>query len=604
MEKEIKKNSLHQIESSLPEISSLDNIPIKKTNTTRRNPVFYFAPLGFAALLVTAIVLPNVLKGKNPIIPSPSTSQSASYNNSNSGSSTHHNYNNRPTFNFDGYQPTFNEFNEVAYYSYYLNNQTENVNVNNNGLRPAKKLIDKTAELKSGESYTDNYGRLHYPIDLEKDLSFFNFLYFEFDSVDNAFLEERIGNGHIYALVVESDVTDFHEHIIILKNGEHYYSCLTNGGGTAYNGNLPYMTFSAHKTIENFDIVKDVSNKRYLTVHFSGTVEFEMNYETASYIDIEGDEFSIDPESVYYDPEQVVFSFEELREVFGLDPNYEVINGYAGPDALVYDASIPETANFTIDEYEGTFRVNQDELFLNDDKILDLNGATKIYVAEINKDFKRELVFESIVENERMFNIYDIVHSKYLYQKQVSRIGEYDYYLTMMNNRVTVKAYEVGMTDEKYLIDYGYFAYFIKNTIDISWQNLFTLNSLRINRVLEADYMTEVEYENAHYCFKSNTPYIIELKLSKYGGDDVDYPGPEHPILCEPHTFDENMPNQSVEWKYQPSSDGIYHYQIKFSERGYSYYSLRLYRYTCELRAAVDNPDGEPGEDIDQIDGK
>ena len=329
-------------------------------------------------------------------------------------------------------------------------------------LKPSNVFVNQSED--GEEPYEDSYGRTHYPIPLNDPIYFSDFLYFEFDAEGSDFLAERVGNGHIKELIVTVD-TFTEESMLVLKNGDAYYSCLTNGwvisdGG---EGQACYQ-FSSHKTFEGFEIVKDFNNKREVLCYFDSS-----DNESITTINVEGKTFNIDPESIYYDNATVVSTIGEIRQLFGLNPEFEVINNYGGPDQLVYDALVPETANFALDEFEGTFSVNEDKLYLDENELIELNGATKIYAAEINKDYHRDLVFESVVESERMFNIYDVFHNKYLYQKPVSEIGQYDYYLDMRDNRLVVNLFD---NDE--LLDYGYFGYHFDNDgINIAWQNLF-----------------------------------------------------------------------------------------------------------------------------------
>ena len=536
IKQEIKKNSQNLIESSLPEISSLDNIQIKPKKT--KNFPILLAPLGAACacIALVAILIPTLLKGNTGVVV-PSSS--------NGGGRTSSIPDNRPhiyDFKLDGYQPTFNTFNEVAYYSYAAYSNGGNA-APNYALRQRKPLEASINQSEDGEEpYEDSYGRTHYPIPLNDPIYFLDFLYFEFDAEGSDFLAERVGNGHIKALIVTVD-TFTEESMLVLKNGDAYYSCLTNGwvisdGG---EGQACYQ-FSSHKTFEGFEIVKDFNNKREVLCYFDSS-----DNESITTINVEGKTFNIDPESIYYDNATVVSTIGEIRQLFGLNPEFEVINNYGGPDQLVYDALVPETANFALDEFEGTFSVNEDKLYLDENELIELNGATKIYAAEINKDYHRDLVFESVVESERMFNIYDVFHNKYLYQKPVSEIGQYDYYLDMRDNRLVVNLFD---NDE--LLDYGYFGYHFDNDgINIAWQNLFQLSHLEIKGVFETDY----DYPSALYEMVFHTPTA--------------------------------MPNANPDLNLLSVENGVYRYQIQFSESGQSTFTFRFYRYTCQFKAVV-----------------
>ena len=571
IKQEIKKNSQNLIESSLPEISSLDNIQIKPKKT--KNFPILLAPLGAACacIALVAILIPTILKGNTGVVV-PSSS--------NGGGRTSSIPDNRPhiyDFKLDGYQPTFNTFNEVAYYSYAAYNNGGNT-APNYALRQRKPLEASINQPEDREeAYEDSYGRTHYPIPLHDPIYFSDFLYFEFDAEGSDFLAERVGNGHIKALIVTVD-TFTEESMLVLKNGDVYYSCLTNGWGTSYGGSgQAYYQFSSHKTLEGFEIVKDFNNKREVLCFFDSS-----DNESLTTINVEGKTFNIDSESIYYDNVTVVSTIGEIRQLFGLNPEFEVINNYGGPDQLVYDATVPETANFTLDEFEGAFRVNEDKLYLDENELIELNGATKIYAADINKDSHRDLVFESVVESERMFNIYDVFHNKYLYQKPVSEIGQYDYYLDMRDNRLVVNLFD---NDE--LLDYGYLGYHFDNDgIDVAWQNLFELSHLEIKGVFEADGVTPVPSLYDYYRFNINTPYIVEIELVKFFWieDDYDYPSALHEMVFHAPTA---MPNANPDLNLLSVENGVYRYQIQFSESGRSSYTFRFYHYTCQFKAVV-----------------
>ena len=584
IEKDIKKKSAQLIESSLPEISSLDNIPVKKKSN--RDLPLYLVPLALAACAVVAILIPISMKvvAPNGITPSvkPSDNTSISYTHGDNSNNNRHSYN----YNFGDYKPSLNSFNEVAYYSYYAYQEPQ---ANSNALAKRNNLLkfNDAKDEDDRSDYIDNYGRYHYPISLDNPFTFSEFLFFEFDSENCPFLEERIGNGHIHGLAVATNI--FNEHMLILKNGDQYYSCLRNGAG-AYNFGRPaYMEFSSHKTIEGFDVVKDTTNKRNLTLGFGGQTEGQFYIDQLNYIDIEGMVFSINPETVFFDDITVSCSIEELRERFDLDPNFQVVDDYGGVDELAYEATTGDTS-FTLNEYTGTFFVSENALYLDQNKLFDLNGATKIYASEINKDKHRDLVFESIINEKRTFNIYDVKRNTYLYQKAVSDIDSvYDYYLDMVDNRVVVKMLEPGTTDDKYLVDYGYFAYYFTEGITISWKNYFELTSLEVVEVYEMDGETPVNNEQACYCLNSNTSYIVEMKMRKYGGyKNPDYPMEGHPIRCESQPTIDNLNPATPSWELVSENNDIYRYKISYQESGYSECKIYFHRYSFILHVAVD----------------
>ena len=126
--------------------------------------------------------------------------------------------------------------------------------------------------------------------------------------------------------------------------------------------------------------------------------------------------------------------------------------------------------------------------------------------------------------------------------------------------------------------------------VTIVWHSLSSITSLELNGVFEADGETPIEPEGKYYCFNSNTPYIIEIKLGRISDPiNTKFPSLDHQVKCAPYDT-HRMPNESPSWTYLSMENGIYRYQISFSESGYSYYNFSLYIYSFEFDAAIDVP--------------
>lgn len=570
-EKDIKKNSAKLIESSLPEINELDKISIKP-KTNKKLPLI-LAPMGvaFAAIAVVAIVLPIALRSEiRPIT-------SSSHNSS--------------SYDKNDYKPKLDTFNEVAYYAYFAYKQQDTNTKNNKEYTLRSKDIKAESPgtyVELRERFTDNYGREHRPIPLDLQITFSDFIFFEFDAQDSIFLDERVGNGHINGLVIQNSYLE--QDMLILKNGEKYYSCLVYGGAPYRNGNRAYYQFSAHKSIEGFDYVTDDTNMRLVTLYFSGTNEGLREYETLSSIDIEGVEYPIDTNTVVYDESSIVCSIGEVREHFGLDAYLEISNIYGGMDQLVYDASAAQTSSFNLEEFEGTFLANQNSLYLGETKVLDLEGTSKIYASEINKDSHRDLVLDTIIEGEHTYAIYDIYHNRYLAKLAVSQIKKYDYdlQLDMIDNRLVIKWFEPGMTGDDYMLDYGFFAYKYKDGIGINWQNVLNIGQIRLKGVYEADGSTPVECVDNHYYVNTNAQYIIEMEVGGSLDNPYLYARPEHPIRYRNFVGNYKFTSNTIGWEQVSFNDGLYRYQMSFPTSGFSYYQVYFYRYNFDLFTAVD----------------
>lgn len=585
IEKEIKEKSIHLIESSLPGIDSLDNIPEKPIKVRTRPMIFI--PIGAAALLLTAILIPSIIKcsgvsepienpvtnptGKTPTNPNDNVGQTTNPIGENNHSSRKY------VFDLDNYNPTFENFNEVTYYSYLAYSKNEK-NAPAKALYAPKGLSednnDVEAEVETEvendrEPYTDYYGRYHYPLALDEVFTFSNFLYFEFETEGNEFLEERIGNGHIYGLALDVRGSFLDEGMIILKNNEKYYSCLTNGGSVDKLTRIQYATYSSHKIIEGFDVIKDLANMRYINLYSDvNNSNLWVTPTTATSITIEKDNFPIIEDSVYYDGITVSCSIGEIRQLFGLDSNFSLDELTLREDKVVYDADEPETNTFIIEEFSDEFTVSNGDLYLGENKLLRIDNATKIYVSDINKDSYRDIVFETYESSGRKFIVYDAYRNTYLFEKSESELVEgFDYYLCMKDNRVAFKIFQSGKTDDKYLIDYGIFAYGGSNGIEIQWINYYQLNSIALGNIYESDGQTPTETMLTYtHSFASNTTYYVDLYLKKdIYSQNSEYPEHDDPIICEYNDVD-CTPCDYVTWKLVASyGRGNYRYEISFS---------------------------------------
>ena len=241
-------------------------------------------------------------------------------------------------------EPKFESFPEIAYYSYSMSEESDPSSSFEDSLESSDSQEEMESESTSTEStsvppmfssikrpetskepeesedkelkpYEDENGRIHYPIAKQESYIFKNFTYFSFFSENCDFLEERIGNGEVDGLIVETEI--FSETMLVLKNDNRYYSCLLNGAH--YGGsNGGYYQFSAHKYIEGFEIIKD-SNKYFLTVELSAFPD------SLTTITIGKDTFDIKPEYTIYDEGSIEVPVNELRKRFGLegDPAFE-----------------------------------------------------------------------------------------------------------------------------------------------------------------------------------------------------------------------------------------------------------------------------------------
>ena len=228
--------------------------------------------------------------------------------------------------------PRLESFSEVAYYAPYANANNDDVLVKAKQMllgdaaessvqvSEATSMIGEYSEASrpatseeepdlsySNTDYYDEQGRLHYPIEIKPTYTFSDFVYFDFTSEECDFLEATIGNGLIHGLMVQTEI--YGELMIVLKNEDRYFSCFLNGGGGGE------YSFSAHKFVEGFDLVKDFDLKFPINVAIDGE-----NYDPVS-ISFGGQPaFSIDQESITRE-DSITVSVNELRAHFGLEPD-------------------------------------------------------------------------------------------------------------------------------------------------------------------------------------------------------------------------------------------------------------------------------------------
>ena len=241
--------------------------------------------------------------------------------------------------------PRFDCFDEVIYYAYARDHMvfefpqeesTDNEEVQGNSESQdfessekespsTENVSTKDSEITSSEeerkTYEDEKGRLHYPIEYSPTYTFSDFTYFRFNADRSNFLDERIKCGEIEGLAAKTNIFD--EWILVLKNENNYYSCLTNGGTFGYD--VKVLRYSAHKYIEGFDLIKDLDQFISLDLTF----EPDQNWQSTDSepfaplipktIEIDGKAFQVKEEYTVQDPTEKEYSVNELRKYFGLN---------------------------------------------------------------------------------------------------------------------------------------------------------------------------------------------------------------------------------------------------------------------------------------------
>lgn len=467
------------------------------------------------------------------------------------------------SFSYDNsnYSPSFKRFDEIAYYSY-----TKPKN-KNNSIKPKKKIADKTNEER--QDYVDEEGRTHYPIPYSDTYFFSDFLFFEFDSDNSEFLESRIGNGHIFGLVVKTNI--FNEEMLILKNEANYFSCFINGSGAFYNGNRPYKDFSSHKYIEEFDVVKDIQDKKHIVLTFG---DREYNPLDLSMIEVDGNNYSINPSLVFYDDVSVHCSVNDLRAYFDLPYDIRFEKEKAREDVVAYEMS-PEGSNeFVLEEYSESFRiVDNYYIYLGNEQITTLNSSTKrIFASDLNNDSYRELIFEDLRGSDSYNHaivIYDVHNKTELFRKTEKQFGSrYFHYLDMKDERLIVKLNEPASSGDEYMLDYGYILCSQDNEISFAWQNMYELSAFKLNNIFESDGVTVInsikEGSKDYYELKIKTTYIIEMKMEKRAdATNTSFPELDYAISYD-WLDNEELKGNLYDWRIVSRGNGLYRYQFNF----------------------------------------
>ena len=78
---------------------------------------------------------------------------------------------------------------------------------------------------------------------------------------EKGFLASRLGLGTVDVVITEDCI--WGESMITFRNGESFFSCLTNGGGYDPQSGEWHWDFSTHKYVEGFFIVKNLAQENY-----------------------------------------------------------------------------------------------------------------------------------------------------------------------------------------------------------------------------------------------------------------------------------------------------------------------------------------------------
>lgn len=144
----------------------------------------------------------------------------------------------------------------------------------------------------------------YYDFDREMTIFVTEVYFFQMEVHEDSYLADKIGVG-VVDVVISNAVWD--EYMITFKNGENYYSCLTNG----YSPSI-YMEFSTHKFIDGYRVVKNFNQENTsFTVSFGaeGQVDqVEEGYYTRSILPVVGQTYVAEVNASY--------TVEQLEDYF------------------------------------------------------------------------------------------------------------------------------------------------------------------------------------------------------------------------------------------------------------------------------------------------
>ena len=212
------------------------------------------------------------------------------------------------------YQPKLDNLSEVSFYSLLSTKMNKS----------SKTFKNKKIKKSKNEGDDDT---LVYPIE-GLIFEFRNFLYFNFYAEEGSFIEEKVGLGKVSCLIVDNNFT---EPLIVLSNNGRYFSCVEGGAMFSNTTNeLCFKNFSTHKYIKDFSLIKERNHDVYtITCNFGpynlvldeiSSISFRSN-KTGDYM-----EYSVDPDSIYYENTSILCNVNELRALFGLEPLAEEIS--------------------------------------------------------------------------------------------------------------------------------------------------------------------------------------------------------------------------------------------------------------------------------------
>lgn len=429
-----------------------------------------------------------------------------------------------PKIDLKGYVSSNFGYPEFTYFSFFANSVSapRNMSITDTNLQPEEDEQEYTTN-QPMNSYTDEDGKIHTPLPILPTYSFSDFLYFEFDSSDCSFLADRIGNGHIQALCVHTNVYD--EDVLVLKKGNKFYSCLGNGTTNDADGKVLELSFTTSKYIEGWDIVKDSNQTTEFTIYFKKGKGFE----GASAIEVDNNSFDIDATSVYFLDYSFEISVNRVRAFIGLDadPTFDITESTSTTmpqELFFYDKTtftLVEHGYNTFD-FDGVNDRGEPIYKFGNDKFA-LEGyymQNSYFIFDVNNDGYRDFVYCG-KDNVGFYYViaYD-VHNK-AFIKEVFEPRPYNVSLAIKNG--TLLACLDGPTSSA--CDYADIIWNKDNTITLEWRNIHNVSSISLVKITDKN-GNEVGYfnENPNYKLINNREYLFYFDIQTENGNELEDP--------------------------------------------------------------------------------
>ena len=430
-----------------------------------------------------------------------------------------------PTINIKDYVSANFGFPEFSYFSFFANNLTQT-----KMMAPYGDIIDNEEKeyttMSPMDSYYDDEGRIHEPLPICETYSFSDFLYFEFEAKNDSFLEGKIGNGLIQALSVHTSVYD--EDILILKNGNKFYSCLGNGKSNDSLGNITKLEFSAHKYIEDWDIIKDMNNEMPLTIYF----KTGKGYEGAAVMEINDASYDIVSDSVFYLDYSFGISVNKVRKFIGLDPDprFEGKQIDLAPKEIIFN----QVDSFVLEEFGNTpfvreimtgdgtpmYRFNGEAVFL--DYFCSWRESISFFAADVNNDGYRDFVYTGKDGNKGFYRVIVYDYHNNVFMKETVDYRYNAIWFIIHNNALV--AYQCnGMSDPDEEVVYDYADIVCDNVdntkVSLVWRNIYQVDVFDFDRLTNRNGdQIDAQYDGANYFYtvNKNEDYNFVIVIKRY----------------------------------------------------------------------------------------